>query len=227
MIATYFFSFRSPYSWLASLGMKNRISDHTKFELVPFFEPDEKSRVLLENRGGEFPYRDMSSAKHRYILNDVSRLTKKFGLSNKWPVDPNPWWEPSHNGYLMARKLGYGMSFFWQVYHARWQEAIDISMPENIEKICLAAGIPAKESLIISTAMENEEIREEGVDALYRVYKEDIFGVPMFTLKRKQYWGIDRLNDFLAEIDEPLLSNDEYPVCSGYPLDFDHAGACG
>jgi len=124
--------------------------------------------------------------------------------------------------------LGYGMPFFWQVYHARWQEAIDISIPENIERICLAAGIPKKESLVISTATTNEKIREEGVDALYRIYKEDIFGVPMFTLKRKHYWGIDRLNDFLGEIDEPLLSEDECPVMSsGYPLDFDHAGACG
>ena len=227
MKGTYFFSFRRPYSWLASMGLKQRIDAGEQLELVPFWEPDEKSLTLLKAKGGSFPYRAMSDAKHRYILNDVSRLTKKFSLSFCWPVDPKPWWEVAHLGYLKAHELGVGMPFFWQVYQARWQDKLDISDPAVIRKICASAGISSEFAELIAKAPEDTLIREQGADILYRIYREDIFGVPMFTKKRKQFWGLDRLNDFLSLLDKPLLTAEELPITNGYPLDFDHAGGCG
>ena len=227
MRGTYFFSFRSPYSWLASVGLKKRIETEGGLELVPFWEPDAQSLALLKNRGGDFPYRQMSDAKHRYILNDIRRLTRKFGLEIKWPVDPDPWWELSHLGYLKANQLGYGKAFFWQVYRARWEQGLDISDPEVISRLCHEAEIPGDATDEIVDAPQDSGIRKSGVDILYRIYREDIFGVPMFTKKRTQYWGLDRLNDFLELIDQPLLNGDELPVARGYPLDFDHAGGCG
>ncbi len=227
MKGTYFFSFRSPYSWLASMGLKQRIDAGEQFELVPFWEPDVKSLALLESRGGSFPYRAMSDAKHRYILNDISRLAKKFNLSFCWPVDPKPWWEVAHLGFLKAKELGVEMPFFWQVYQARWQDKLDISDPAVIKKICASAGIPSDFSTLIATASEDDSIRQQGADILYRIYREDIFGVPMFTKKRKQFWGLDRINDFLMMQDHTLLTEDELPLATKYPLDFDHAGGCG
>jgi 2-hydroxychromene-2-carboxylate isomerase len=227
MRATYFFSFRSPYSWLASIALKKRIDAGIELELVPFFEPDKRSQALLTAKGGVFPYRVMSDAKHRYILNDIRRLTKKFNIEHKWPVDPSPWWEPSHLGFLKAEELGYGLPFFWQVYHARWQQILDISLPESIFNICKDAEIPNDIAEKIVNAPEDENIREKGAEVLYRIYLEDIFGVPMFTKKRKQFWGIDRLHDFMEMLGEPALASEEFPHEACYALDFDHAGGCG
>ncbi len=227
MQATYFFSFRSPYSWLASIALKKCIDSGAVLELMPFFEPDKYSQALLTAKGGEFPYRVMSDAKHRYILNDIRRLTKKFNIEHKWPIDSDPWWEPSHLGFLKAKELGYGLPFFWQVYEARWKQALDISLPENILKICEDAGIPDDVGREIVKAPEEESAREKGADALYRIYLEDIFGVPMFVKKRNKFWGIDRLNDFIEIIDQPGVDCEGLPLEAGYALDFDHAGGCG
>jgi 2-hydroxychromene-2-carboxylate isomerase len=169
----------------------------------------------------------MSDAKHRYILNDIRRLTKKYGLDIKWPVDKEPWWELSHLGYLKAQQLGCGNAFFWQTYCARWQKGLDISQPLVISKLCRDAGI--RKSIVdkILEAPQDPQIRELGVSILYRIYREDIFGVPMFTKKRMQFWGLDRLNDFLEATDHSLRTTNDLNMMQGYPLDFDHAGGCG
>jgi hypothetical protein len=46
-----FWSFRSPYSWLASVRLKDLIDAGDTLELVPFFEPDALRREALEARG--------------------------------------------------------------------------------------------------------------------------------------------------------------------------------
>lgn len=229
MKSTYFFSFRSPYSWLASLRLKRLIDEAKELELVPFFEPDDISQKLLSLRCGEFPYRTMSDAKHRYILKDIRRLAKKACIDHKWPVDPDPWWEPSHLGYLKAQELGVANPYFWEVYKARWHDQINISLPESIFNICQNAGLDEQSSELIAAASDDDGMRQQGAEALYRIYREDIFGVPMFVKKRQQFWGIDRLEDFLAYINRGDLI--DAPDIDLYDqeciLEFDHAGGCG
>ncbi|SOH94994.1 2-hydroxychromene-2-carboxylate isomerase [Monaibacterium marinum] len=227
MRGTYFFSFRSPYSWLASMGLKRLIDAGDALELVPFFEPDAVRSAALQAQGGVFPYTPMSDAKHRYILKDVKRLTTRFGVSHVWPVDPDPWWEASHLGFLAARRLGHGLPFFWQVYRARWELGLDISRTETIAQICRSAGMDARQTQIVCDAPQDAEISSEGVAALHRVWMEDVFGTPMFTKRRTQFWGIDRLPDFLAAIDEDLDAQVPAGALATTPLEFDHAGGCG
>lgn len=227
MRATYFFSFRSPYSWLASIGLKKLIDAGDTIELVPFFEPDEVRKTALAERGGAFPYTPMSEAKHRYILRDVKRLTTRFGIDHVWPVDTAPWWEASHLGWIAAHRLGHGPAFFWEVYAARWQQGLDISRPETIAQICKNIGLAASQTQQICDAPQNPEISAAGVDALYRIYMEDVFGVPMFTRKRTQYWGLDRMDLFMGAIDTPHGSGLPDFAKTDYPLEFDHAGGCG
>ncbi|MCG7536689.1 DsbA family protein [Pseudoalteromonas sp. OOF1S-7] len=226
MKPVYFFSFRSPYSWLASLALKSRI-ERNEIELVPFWEPDEQNASDLSARSGEFPYRAMSDAKHRYILKDIARLTKSFGLKISWPIDPAPWWELSHLGYLKAKELGVGNAFFWATYEARWQLGENISEKETLFKICERIGLNAELSQQVVAAADDSEIRAQGIDILYRIYREDVFGVPMFAMKRQQYWGLDRLNDF---IEHAKLGSEEaldLPLSCKFALDLDHAGGCG
>lgn len=227
MRGTYFFSFRSPYSWLASVGLRSLIDAGDALELVPFFEPDAPRRAALEARGGRFPYTAMSEAKHRYILRDVKRLTTRFGIEHGWPVDTDPWWEASHLGWIAADRRGHGLPFFWEVYKARWHLGLDISRTETIARICRTIGLTAADTQAICDAPQSAEISALGVDALYRIYMEDIFGTPMFTHKRNQFWGLDRLDGFLAAIDAPRDLDLPAAVDVICPLEFDHAGGCG
>ena len=95
----FYFSFRSPYSWMGAKLLEERLGAETQsIQYVPFFEPDETSTALLLERGERFVYTPMTREKHLYILQDVKRLTHKFGYSMTWPIDREPHWEVSHLG---------------------------------------------------------------------------------------------------------------------------------
>jgi 2-hydroxychromene-2-carboxylate isomerase len=193
-----FFSFRSPFSWLAITRLRREMPDaHLALEFVPYWEPDAATATALATRGATIHYVPMSKAKHLYILQDTKRLAASLGLPMAWPVDAQPWWEPAHLGWLQARRLGCEQPFYDAVVAARWQRGADISNPGVIREVADAAGLDG-ETLV--RAVENPAIRAEGVDCLARAYDDDIFGVPFFRVGRERYWGVDRLDAFLTTI---------------------------
>ena len=103
----HYFSFRSPYSWLAH----RELTEHhpavaRDVRRIPFWEPDRLSQKLLAEAGGSFVYQPMSREKHFYILQDVRRLTRARGLEVSWPVDRDPHWEVPHLAWFAAARHG-------------------------------------------------------------------------------------------------------------------------
>jgi 2-hydroxychromene-2-carboxylate isomerase len=197
-VPRFFFSFRSPYSWLAARQIEERWpSIVPQLEYIPFWEPDAYSLELLSARGGEFFYTPMSHQKHLYILQDIKRLVNKFGYQNAWPVDHNPWWELPHLAYLVARRMDKGHEFLWAVYRARWERGENICSADVIQRLGQEVGLDS-EALV--SAPDNPEIRAEGIDALYRIYQDSVFGVPFFSYGFEKFWGLDRLEDFVARL---------------------------
>lgn len=194
----FYFSFRSPYSWLASRLLKDKYGlDHTRLEYIPSWEPDEITLQLLKERGGKVLYPSMSREKHLYILQDIKRMASHLGYSMTWPVDHQPWWELPNLAYLAARQQGRGREFFWSVYRARWEEGRDICSPEIIR--ALAKELDFDPDTIIS-APENPALRQEGAEALLRCYRDGVFGVPFFILGYEKFWGVDRVDMFVAAL---------------------------
>jgi 2-hydroxychromene-2-carboxylate isomerase len=195
--ARLYFSFRSPFSWL--LIARLRRSEPTaldSFELFPYWEPDERTAAELAELGAAIHYAPMSKAKHLYILQDVKRLASRSGLTVAWPVDVAPWWEPSHLGWLAARRLGAGAAFYDAVVAARWLRGENISERAVIAAAAREAGLSPE---TIVAAVDDPEIRAEGVRALNRAYQDDVFGVPYLMLGWRRYWGYDRLDMFLED----------------------------
>ncbi|HEX5741026.1 MAG TPA: DsbA family protein, partial [Pilimelia sp.] len=123
----FYFSFRSPYSWLAYRDLLDRHAGAAdRLSWIPYWDPDERSQELLAADGHTFPYTVMSRAKHLYVLQDVARLTGDRGLAVTWPVDRDPVWEVPHLAYLVAQREGEGREFIRRVYRARWEEGRDI-----------------------------------------------------------------------------------------------------
>lgn len=192
------FSFRSPFSWIAMHELDRRVpSARSTFDFVPFWEPDANTASRLAARGGEIIYTPMSKAKHLYILQDTKRLAERYGLSMTWPVDMSPWWEPSHLGWLQARAAGRQWEFYDAVVAARWERGEDISDPAVIGRAAEIAGL---DPAAIASAVDDDTVRDAGADALYDGYHSDIFGVPYFLNKRQRFWGLDRLEWFLTDL---------------------------
>lgn len=228
----WYFSFRSPYSWLAYRDLLDRYPDVAEaVRWRPFFEPEPSMRDGLTAAGGDFPYVPMSREKHRYILQDVRRLAAERGLTFTWPIDRVPRWEVAHLGYLVAADRGLGREYIAQVYRARWELGLDISDPLTITSIAVDLGTDPRG---LADAADDPSVRERGLVALLDVSADGVFGVPFFAKGFDKFWGLDRLPGFVAAMraEDPQwqahapVSEQHTPglVATG---DFGHAGGCG
>ena len=191
-----FFSFRSPYSWLTIRRVRQRIPDaFTAFDWFPYWDPDAQTAAGLAARGAELHYVQMSRAKHLYLLMDTKRLAQAEGLSMAWPIDVDPHWELPHLGWLAARRIGRAEQFYDEVVAARWGRGADICVPEVLADCAARAGIDPD---LMRCAPVDPDLRAEGVGCLERAYLDDIFGIPYFKWGMRRYWGLDRLEAFLA-----------------------------
>ncbi|MEU9031017.1 DsbA family protein [Streptomyces sp. NPDC048383] len=194
----WYFSFRSPYSWMAYRDLVGRHADvAAAIEWLPFWEPDEPALDELERSNIKLPYVPMSKEKHLYILQDVRRLARARGLDMVWPVDPAPRWEVSHLAYLAAERLGAGREFIAETYRARWELGEDISDPDTIRKIGEGLGLDPE---ALARAHDDPEIRELGLNALNSLHRDGVFGVPFFISGFDKYWGVDRLAGFAESV---------------------------
>jgi len=223
----FYFSLRSPYSWMAYRELLERYPDVAEaVEWVPFWEPDAVSRRLL---GEEFPYSAMSRAKHLYILQDVGRLTKARGLPLKWPVDREPVWEVPHLGYLVARREGRGPEYIAAVYRARWEEGRDICDRVTIAELAASLDLdPAQ----VASASDDADLRAQGARILAEICRDGVFGVPFFVHRFTRFWGMDRLAEFAEHLRAKLvpaagLPAPEPAVGLGRSSEEGHAGGCG
>ncbi|MFD0900335.1 2-hydroxychromene-2-carboxylate isomerase [Actinomadura sediminis] len=193
--ARLYFSFRSPYSWLTVDRLRREVPGAFRaLDLYPYWDPDERSSAALAERGGEFHYVQMSRAKHLYMLMDTKRLAERQGLRMAWPVDVDPWWEPPHLAWLLARRLGRAEEFYDAVVEARWGRGEDICEPAVVRAAAERAGIDPDSA---ARAAEDPGIREEAADCLHQAYLDDVFGIPYLKWGRHRFWGFDRLDAFL------------------------------
>ena len=221
-----YFSFRSPYSWLAVRRLREAVPDlFTRMDLQPYWDPDERSAAALAARGGEFHYVQMSRAKHLYMLLDTKRLAQRRNLSMAWPVDVDPWWELPHLAWLAARREGLAEPLYDALVQARWGRGEDICQPDTVRRAAKEAGLDPETAVL---AAESASIREEGVDCLYRAYLDDIFGIPYLKLGRHRFWGLERVDAFLevwrAGDDRRVVTE---PARLTPPYDLDAPGGCG
>jgi 2-hydroxychromene-2-carboxylate isomerase len=235
----FYFSLRSPYSWLAHHDLVTHYPDVAEsVQWRPFWEPDEESQRLLAGAGGSFPYVENSRPKARYLLQDVRRLADQRGLCVTWPVDRRPHWEVAHLAYLVAARHGAGRQFVAHTYRARWQRGEDISDPATIGRIAGDLGLPVA---ALRGAVDDPQVRAEGLEALLALDVDGVFGVPFFVLGYDKFWGVERLPMFAAAVrgelpavrsGDPGPAGDEAAdgtpaVGRGATADQGHAGGCG
>ena len=203
----FYFSFHSPYSWMATKLLEERLPEAPQLlRYVPYFLPDEKTRAAVTERGASMHYSMMTKAKHLYILQDTKRLSQRFGFPMKWPIDIDPWWELPHLAWFAARRTGDEHALFHALLQARWERGENICDRSVVVAVADSIGLDGK---ALASAPDDPELREEGVAALEDGYMDDIFGVPYFLLGPHRFWGLDRLDDFIAALQLRLAKEKE------------------
>jgi 2-hydroxychromene-2-carboxylate isomerase len=226
-LPTFYFSLRSPYSWLAWHDLKMQYPKLlARLVLKPFWEPDADYQAQLRGAGEAFLYTAMSKDKHLYILSDVKRLATRRGLAVSWPVDKAPAWEVPHLAYLQAEAQGQGRQYIEAITNMRWQQGRDICNPATVEEVGAALGLDAA---VLRNAHLDPRIRAQGLPALQACVQGGVFGVPFFTMGREKFWGIDRLPDFIAAVAQATAAMPPVQDSTNVPNRAmqDHAGGCG
>ena len=186
----FYFDFISPYSYLAYQKLKTLNKDN-------FFKIVYKPILLggLHNLGGitapAFNVRKMKNMK-----DDCKLIADKNKIQFQWNEN-----FPINSLYLMRGYLvideNLKKKFFETCFDYYWRENIDISNEKNVFKILDRCSINKTNFF---KDIQDQKIKDELKDLTNHAFKKDIFGAPTFVVNNKIFWGQDRLEYALDEL---------------------------
>ena len=184
---TCYFSFRSPYSWLAMYRLGKIIDDlPVEMDFIPVFPPP-GMRTSAES----------DARKLAYIRQDVKRFADAYGLAVCFPDPFDVRWLIPHSAFLCAHDAGKGLVFCNALYRARFSAGNNIAKTEVIRQVANDCGLDGE---IIAKAGRDKMYHERVLSGMANLSESNVFGVPTFFYNDKQYWGNDRLEWLLRDI---------------------------
>ena len=183
----FYFDIISPYAFIA---YKNIIKiDNINFNFKPIFLGGLHN--LVEITAPAF-----NKFKLKNMKNDCELISKKnninFIWNSKFPINTLY----IMRGYLFVeeiKKKEYLKTFF----NAYWQDNVDLAIEKNITQLLNKLNIDHKEFFKgIAKQKIKDQLRNDTNDA----FKHEIFGAPTFVVNKKIFWGQDRLEYALDEL---------------------------
>ena len=184
----FYFDFISPYSYLAHKRIVS-LNNRDKFNY--------KAILLggLHNLGGitapAFNVRKMKNMRSDCML--IAKKNKiDFTWNEKFPIN---------SLYLMRGYLFINHNkkdkFFDVCFDAYWKNNFDISQEENIKKILIECDIETED---FEMGIKDKKIKDKLKDLTNIAFQNDVFGAPTFVINQKLFWGQDRLEYALDEL---------------------------
>ena len=184
----FYFDFISPYSYLAHkriISLNNRDKFNYKAILLGG----------LHNLGG-ITAPAFNERKMKNMRNDCMLIAKKNKIDFTWNEK-----FPINSLYLMRGYLFINHNkkdkFFDVCFDAYWKNNFDISKEENIKKILIECDIETED---FEMGIKDKKIKDELKDLTNIAFQNDVFGAPTFVINQKLFWGQDRLEYALDEL---------------------------
>ena len=184
----FYFDFISPYSYLAHKKIVS-LNNRDKFNY--------KAILLggLHNLGG-ITAPAFNERKMKNMRNDCMLIAKKNKIDFTWNEK-----FPINSLYLMRGYLFINHNkkdkFFDVCFDAYWKNNFDISKEENIKKILVECDIKTED---FEMGIKDKKIKDELKDLTNIAFQNDVFGAPTFVINQKLFWGQDRLEYALDEL---------------------------
>ena len=184
----FYFDFISPYSYIAHKKII-RLNLRKNFNYKP---------ILLGglHNLGKIIAPAFNERKMKNMKNDCILVTKQNNIPFKWNDK-----FPLNSLYLMRGLLVIDSSnkdrFIDMCFDAYWQKNLDISFKENVKKILFDCEI---DSSLFYAGIQDKKIKDELKILTNQAFNKDIFGAPTFVVNNKIFWGQDRLNYALDEL---------------------------
>ena len=183
----FYFDIISPYAYIAYKNIKK--IDNIKFNFKP---------ILL---GGlhnlvEITAPAFNKFKLKNMKNDCELISKKnkinFFWNSKFPINSLY----IMRGYLIvkeSKKKEYLETFF----NAYWQDNLDLTLQENIIELVKNLNMNYKEFF---NDIAKQEVKDKLKKFTEEAFNKEIFGAPTFVVNNKIFWGQDRLEYALDEL---------------------------
>jgi 2-hydroxychromene-2-carboxylate isomerase len=182
----FFFSFRSPYSYLAApraFALAERYDVEVVFRGV----------MPMAMRGQSVPV-----AKRLHTLRDTKREADRLGMPFGRVHDPLG--DGAIRCLLVAEHAadaGRVEAFVLEVSRAIWAQAADVAGDDGLRPVCERAGLRWE---ACAAALADPALRAR-VDAnTQRLAELDHWGVPVFAFGDERFWGQDRIEDLEAAL---------------------------
>lgn len=182
----FFFSFRSPYSYLAAprafaLGERHGVD-------VVF-----RGVIPMAMRGQAVP-----RAKQLHTMRDVKREATRLGM----PFGPvhDPIGDGAMRCLLVAEHavdVGRVEEFVLACSRAIWAEAADVAQDGPLRSVCERSGL---DWAACAAALEDPAIRARVDEDTAALLDLGHWGVPVFAFGGELYWGQDRIEDLETDL---------------------------
>ena len=186
----FYFDFISPYSYLSLERLKLLKKNN---DIVINYKP-----ILLgglHKLGGITPPA-FNDRKLKNMKNDCELIAKKnnikFYWNSKFPINSLY----IMRGYLVIKEKD-KENYFDNCFNAYWRDNIDISNKNNVEMILEKTGIIKNEFFEKINQIEIKNKLKEFTD---KAYEKDVFGASTFVVNNKIFWGQDRLEYAIDEL---------------------------
>jgi 2-hydroxychromene-2-carboxylate isomerase len=211
----FYFSFRSPYSYLASPQVEALCA---RYAMAP------RMRIVLPIaiRIPGF-FKSVNPLWPPYLLRDTFRISQMHAIPYRWPrPDPivmdigsgevaaeQPYIYRVSRLAVAAERAGKGFAFTRRAAHAIWSGAVDNwHQGDHLTRAIAAAGLNADEIEAIATRGAEEidaEIAANEIDQR----KAGHWGVPLFVFNEEPFFGQDRLEHLAWRMKEAGLRERE------------------
>jgi 2-hydroxychromene-2-carboxylate isomerase len=202
----FYFSFRSPYSWLAVRQARALAAEH---------DIDFALRVVrpLAVRDPDF-FKTVNPMWPPYLYRDVTRIAERLGLTFRWPR-PDPVVQDLASGAIaadqphigrlsrlgvLAAGQGAGLAYVEAVSHLIWSGEIDgWDQGDHLDRAAVAAGL---DPTALATSLVAEADRLDAALLANEASQAAAghWGVPLFVHRGEPFFGQDRLPDLLWRI---------------------------
>jgi 2-hydroxychromene-2-carboxylate isomerase len=188
---SFYFSFRSPYAWLAFHRL-SKIAEQlpVNIKYIPLIPPRQFSGTATDN-----------PQKTSYMAEDIGRFAKAYGLYLQWPTPFDTDWNRPHASFLYALDQGRAVEFGLAAFAARFSQGKDLGGNNTLAAIAVQCGLQPE--AVIQNA-DNDSLQRRILKGSIRGQREGLTGVPFFVYQGRRYWGNDRLEWVVRDISDTI-----------------------
>ena len=184
----FYFDFISPYTFLAHKKII-KLSKRNNFNYKPILLGG------LHNLGG-ITAPAFNERKMKNMKNDCEIIAKKNEIDFVWNAN-----FPINSLYLMRGFIFINDDkkdrFIDICFDYYWEKNKDISKKDVIKMILDECNIDEN---LFSDGINNQKIKDELKNLTSDAFVKDVFGAPTFVINNKLFWGQDRLDYALEEL---------------------------